>query len=326
MSCPALQEEIIEIAEQSSSRLGSRLRVESARSVEAPPPDQRVADATSAYLVDGETKDDDCVIIVSPPDFPDAVAQNTTGAAIARSRLGVTLGERVGAPLLTASWNGRSYALFPRLSGFSDNRIVLRAQKLWATPAIMNWLQDSFQRTAVECGADDVQESFLAPLAVLSRDEDLPRVIRDAADAAASAVSAGRVRLVTCLAHNDFWLGNIMFERTAIPGLAPFRREFRVIDWAGCSSEGYPGIDAVRYLLSAFGLSSRTDQWIKAYCEATNLSRTDIALGCLCALGRIAGDLNQFPKAQFVELALTVHGFLERNGSLDELRLRDFGK
>ena len=321
MSCPALQEEIIEIAEQSSSRLGSRLRVESARSVEAPPPDQRVADATSAYLVDGETKDDDCVIIVSPPDFPDAVAQNASGAVIAQSLLGATLGERVGAPLLADRWRGRSYALYPRFSGFSDNRVVRRTQKLWATPAIMSWLQHSYRQTAVERGTEDIENTFLAPLAVLTGDDGIPPVIRDAARAAESAVSGGRVKLVTCLAHNDFWLGNIMFERTAIPGMAPFVGQFRVIDWAGCSTDGYPGFDAIRYLLSAFGRNSHRDQWMNEYCDATNLSQADISVGCFCALGRIGGNLNQFPKARFVDLAQAFHDFLEWNGSLNKLRL-----
>ena len=321
MNCPVLHGEIIEIAEHSSSRLGKRLRVESARSLNVLPADRRLADATSAYQINGMTKGDDCIIIVSPPEFPDAVAENTSGSAVARSMLGAVLGEMIGMPLLTDRWHGRSYALFPRLTGFSENPVVLQAQKLWATPTIMSWLQDSFRQTAIERGTKDIEHSFLAPLSVLSGDDDIPPKIRDAARAAEHAVSGGQVKLVTCLAHNDFWLGNIMFERTTIPGMAPFRRQFRVIDWAGCSIDGYPGFDAIRYLLSAYSRNSRRDRWFNAYCDATNLSRTDIATGCLCALGRIGGNLNQFPKAQFVELSQAFHDFLEWNGSLERLRL-----
>ncbi|MBN8632068.1 MAG: phosphotransferase [Rhodobacterales bacterium] len=285
------------------------------------PADKRLADATTAYRIDGVAKGDDCIIIISPPDFPDAVAENTSGAAIAQSLLGATLGERIGAPLLADRWQGRSYALFPRFSGFSDNRVVRRAQILWVTPAIMNWLQRGFRQTAIERGTEDIHSMFLVPLAVLTGDDDMPPMIRDAARAAESAVSGGRVKLVTCLAHNDFWLGNIMFKRTAIPGMAPFGGQFKVIDWAGCGAVGYPGFDAIRYLLSAFRRNSRRDQWLNSYCDATDLSQADIAVGCLCALGRIGGSLNQFPKARFVDLAQAFYDFLEWNGSLNKLSL-----
>lgn len=320
MNCSALQSEIIEIAEYSSSRLGKRLRVDTAKSLNVLPPDQRLPDATSAYQIDGMQTGDDCIIIVSPPEFPNAVAENASGASVAQSLLGTTLGARVGAPLLADRWQGRSYALFPRFSGFSHNRVVRRAQKLWATPNIMNWLQRSFRQTVVERGVDDVESSFLAPLAVLTDDDDMPTAVRDAARAAARAVSDGRIKLVTCLSHNDFWLGNIMFERTTVPGMALFRGQFRVIDWAGSSTNGYPGFDAIRYLLSAFGRNSHRDQWLRSYCDATDLTQSDIAVGCLCALGQIGGNLNQFPKPRFVDLVLTLHGFLEWNGSLDRLR------
>lgn len=319
MNSPFFNGDIFDIAEQSSSRLGIRLRAETARLLTELSPEERVADATSAYSISGATKCDDCVIIVSSAKFPDAVATNTMGALRARSLLGDVLGKRICVPLLAERWQGRSYALYSQLSGFSESRLLRRAQKLRATPAIIDWLQAGFRQTAVERTDADLQSLFLDPLAVILNDDGLAARTRSTAQVAERELSAGKVRLVTCLEHCDFWTGNIMFDKSAIPGLAPFTRDFRVIDWGGSLPEGHAGIDAVRYLLSAFGPSSQSKKWAFAYCKAAGLSLTDFSVSCLCALGRIGADLNHFPRAHFVSLVEGVHDFLARSGCLDGL-------
>jgi len=214
-------------------------------------------------------------------------------------------------PLLTNRWQGRSYAVYPRLSGFSENRLVSRAQKIWVAPAIMRWLEATFARSVVACTASaDLETRFVGPLMTLIRDNMIPAEIRATARAAERALADGRVRTVTCLEHCDFWTGNILFERSAVHDLAPFTRRFRVIDWGGCRLDGYPGIDAVRLLLSAFGSRSRSRSLINQYCERASLSPTDLSVSCLCALGKIAEDLNHFPKTQFVHLVETCTTFL----------------
>ncbi len=67
------EEHIIDIVETCSSRLGGALEVGTIRAIGSPAFKGRVADATQAFFVDGTSRDDDCVLILSNPQFPEMV-------------------------------------------------------------------------------------------------------------------------------------------------------------------------------------------------------------------------------------------------------------
>lgn len=314
---------IIDIAEAAASRLGDGLRLDTLRPLKKTSAKARVADATAAYYVDGRRSDDDCVLIVSPPDFPLQVREAVTRARAASASLGNGPGSRVCLPLLDDHWHGRTYAVFPRLEGFSDGRFLRRAQTVWAAPSVIGWLTQTLDATAVErSSGSDVESGFLEPLELLVSDEQIAPSVRSSALASREFILAGRARTVTCLEHGDFWTGNILFERSAIPALSPFVQDFRVIDWAGSKANGYPGIDAVRFLLSAFGPGRYSVGALRGYCERASLSPGDLAVSCLSALGQLGSQLNQFPKERYIVLVTRVHDFLQKGGFTEQIHSR----
>jgi Phosphotransferase enzyme family len=157
-------------------------------------------------------------------------------------------------------------------------------------------------------------------------DDDIPEGVKVAARASLAAVEAGRVRTFTCLQHGDFWFGNIMFDRSAMPGMAPFVQRFRVIDWGSSRTDGYPGIDLVRFLLSTFGPGVHSVHAFGRYCEGTRSSLADLAVGCLCALGRLGMELDEFPKRNFIAMVVAVHDLLEKAKAFEALRRADDGQ
>jgi hypothetical protein len=315
--------QIAEIAAVSAQHLQGRLDPTTLRPVIKPNTEPRVADATSAYYIDGTSPEDDSVLIVSAPAFPDTVEHSVMTAVQARTLLGTDLGSTVCVPVLADRWQGRSFAVYPRLDGFSMNRLVQRVQKHRAAPAIVRWLSATFCQSAVErTGAAELDRRILAPLQNLIDDPDIPEGIRATALAAVKAVQAGRARTVTCLQHGDFWFGNIMFERGTGAGMAPFLKRIRVIDWGSSKLDGHPGIDAARFLLSTFGTGSTSARHFANYCKGSKLTPADVAVGCLCALGQLAVELNEFPKRNFVAMVVGVHDFLDHCHALDDLRRR----
>lgn len=320
---PALlpDHQILSIAEIAASQLQGRIDPGTVRPLKKPTTEARVADATSLYYVDGTFPSENCVLIVSPQDFPDTVEESAAAALLARSLLGWDLGSFICAPRLVGRAHGRSYAVYPRAKAFSQNRYLRLAQKRLVTPAILHWLAGTLRLSAVErSGLAELDARFVRPLQNLAGDADLPQAVRDLALASVKAVQEGRVRTATCLQHGDFWFGNIMFEGNFLAWAAPFRKQLRVIDWGSSRADGYPGIDVVRYLMSTFGPGPYAARAVATYCQRANLTATDLSVSCLAALGRLALELNKFPKQNFTAMVRNVYDFLERIRALEGLQ------
>lgn len=316
-----LTQRLREIADYSASKLQGRINAGTLRSLIKPTTEARVADATNTYYIDGLTRSDDCVLLVSPPDFPDIVGASAKAALAARALLDGDLGTRVCAPILVDHWQGQSFAIYPRLHAFSQNRMLLHGQKRRAAAAILRWLSDVIEATAVEQTlAAEIEARFVRPLQQLIHDNDIPAAVRASARLSLAAVEAGRVRTFTCLQHGDFWFGNIMFDRSSVPGIAPFVQRFKVIDWGSSRTDGYPGIDLVRFLLSAFGPGAHSVHCLERQCNSARSSLADMAVACLCALGRLGIELDEFPKRNFVGMVGEIHGFLEGAQAFEGLR------
>jgi Phosphotransferase enzyme family len=322
-----LDQRIREIADYSATKLQGRINAGTLRSLIKPTTEARVADATTTFYIDGLARSDDCVLMVSPPDFPDVVGASAEAALSARAQLGGDLGMTVCAPILVDRWQGQSFAIYPRLQAFSQNRMVLHGQKRRAAAAILRWLSAVMDATAVKrTGAAEIEARFLRPLRQLINDDDIPERVRSSVQASLAAVEAGRVQTLTCLQHGDFWFGNIMFDRSSVPGMAPFVQRFKVIDWGSSRTDGYPGIDLVRFLLSTFGAGAHSVHALGRYCEGARSSLADLAVGCLCALGRLGIELDEFPKRNFVGLVSDIHDFLEKAQAFESLRRAGVGR
>jgi hypothetical protein len=305
------EEHIIDIVEACSSRLEGVLEIGSVRPIGRPSFKGGVADATQAFFVDGASRRDDCVLILSNPQFPEMVDQAVTKAKDARVRLGPQLGEVVCTPLVNGRWEGRSYAVYSRLEGFSSNRYLRRLQVVSSERGIFDWLVNVFHHTREECAErEDRHQNFLKPLQTLSGDEDLSSLVRASTATLEGEVSHGRARAFKCLQHGDFWHGNVLFSRGPIAALSPIQKNFHVIDWAGSRLSGYPGIDALRFAISAFGQGSFASKKVRNFVRLVDLSDVEFSLSCFCALGWLASNLNEFPKDRFNKMASGIADFL----------------
>lgn len=164
-------EHIIDIVETCSSRLGSALEVGTIRAIGSPAFKGSVADTTQAFFVDGRSREDNCVLILSNPQFPETVAQAVTKARDARSLLGPRLGGAVCTPIITGRWDDQSYAVYHCLEGFSTNKHLRRLQIISSERKVFEWLASAYQHTKSECVPGEEQDrNFLVPLRTLSSD------------------------------------------------------------------------------------------------------------------------------------------------------------
>ena len=251
------------------------------------------------------------------PDYLEVVARRTIEAAGAAGPL---LGRRINAPLHWGSVNGRSYIVYRHLDLMSGHRIGLQVQKYWTAPPVLGWLARVQRATAQDVvGGSDLKRHFLQPLRRLESDADMSAGVTGAARACGRLLAEGGARTMLCLEHGDFWLGNIMFDPTRGRIGAAATSDFRVIDWGGSKLAGYPGIDVVRFVLSAFGSGRRSALVLRAYCRAIGLSREDLVLHVYAALGYLIGAPTEFPKERMNALTERVHRFLEDAGFLEGL-------
>ncbi|MCU0902855.1 MAG: DUF1679 domain-containing protein [Tabrizicola sp.] len=312
-------QEIAELANFASEQFNGRIIPNTVREISAT--GLRVADATGAFYVDGTTPRDDSVLIVSAPDFPDSIHESVSAARCAHALLKDGREQRICVPIVADRWRGISFALYPRLEGFSQNRYVRRLQKRRTPSVMLDWLVGVLKDTAVEHqDSADVEQRFHIPLENLIRDADIPPHLRDLARMALDAVESRRVRTVTCLQHGDLWSGNVMFKRSAIAGLGPFLRQFKVIDWGSSRTDGYPGIDLVRFLFSTIGPGRHSARLIEIYCRSTGLTATDMSVCCMASLGRLSAELYEFPKPGFIAMMEGVGKLLDRSRALEDLR------
>lgn len=288
------------------------------RAIGSPAFKEHVADATQAFFVDGRSRKDDCVIILSNPQFPKMVDHAAIKAEEARSLLGPRLGRAVCAPLITGKWGDRSYAVYPRLHGFSKNKYLKRAQIMSSERKIFDWLASVHKHTLSECDSRETHDrDFLLPLQKLSHDDSLSSHVRKCAATLENELLRGKTRALKCLQHGDFWFGNVLFHRGPVDLLSPIYKEFQVIDWGGSRHSGYPGMDALRFAMSAFGQGPVASRKVRSFARSIDLTDIDLSFSCFCALGSLSANLNEFPKNRFNDLASGICFFLMENNFLE---------
>jgi hypothetical protein len=305
-------------AEFSASRLQGRILPGSTRAVPKTGDSARVIDSPSVFTIDGVTSSDDCVLVVSNARFPDFAGNAAERSATAKALAGERLGKHICSALDWGYLDGVSFAVYPRLVGFSRHKVVNRLQAMQSRSAILAWLGELQSRTSREIDrASDIDRHFLTPMQRLVADKDLDPRLRAAVALCVKDVKNGRRRTALCLEHGDFWIGNVMLEpREGWAGSLPAGR-FQIIDWAGSKPEGHHASDALRFALSAFGAGKRSARLMRAYCRATALAPQDVPVHVFSSMGTLHANLNAFPKERFNMLAARLFGFLDGHGFLD---------
>lgn len=255
----------------------------------------RVADGQAIYLVD-----DDHVLFVAPPEFPEASAEQAAGMRAMRERLGAGTGQVI----LSISGEGRidrrSFLIVPRCRPLAQGRLTGRLDRWRIQGRVLGWLRELV--AAADPPDLAAEEEFLASLQALQDMADLPDEIRMAADRLEKRLRARSIVARHVPMHGDLWQGNVM--RRADGSLA-------IIDWAGSLVRGYGIYDLVRFA-DSFRLSRRTLAGeIGRHAAQLGEPQYSPQLHLLGALGHYARHLGEFPKSRFVELAVRCHKTLE---------------
>jgi hypothetical protein len=242
-----------------------------------------VADGTSVYSIG-----DRFIVIVSPSRFPDVAMEEAAANKQAKSclpdHLAALIVDLVVADTLP---DGRSFAVFPRGTPLSNNRIRFALQKRRVKPAILNWLRGVAGAAQQPSLAAKVE--FEKSLETLNEMSLLPHEIRDAAKVGLARLSHPRF----CLMHGDIWKGNILFAPDG---------SLKIIDWRGSQVKGYGFFDLVKFAHS-FGIRGPELQAeIRAHASALNIPVGDASTYVLAGCGHIARHLGEFPLPHFVEM------------------------
>lgn len=312
----AIDASLREIAATVSEDLGGVLKLDSLR-WSRPPSEALVVDATLALLIDGHRARDHSVLLVSNPQFPNAISEAVSHAKSVAERLNPDTASHVMLPRCTGRHEGQSYALYSRLTPMSDNRLLRLVQKNVAAPRVARWLQDvALQSRQTALTPERVETVFRAPLNSLQEEPELPDTLRRFAGGALDRIEQDNSHLFTIIEHADFWYGNALFDPALIPGVTG---TFRVIDWGGARLDGYAGIDLLRYCRSCFRPGARqTRHLMSGYLAALDIPQQEAGLHPMAALGRLGLNLDQFPKARYIALAQDIFALLTENGLIPD--------
>ena len=242
-----------------------------------------VADGASIYSIG-----DLYVVVVSPHRFPNVAAEEAAANERVRSHLSGRLASLIIDLVISDTLpDGRSFAVFPRGTPLSNNRVRFALQKRRAKPAILNWLRD------VAAYAQQpnriAQIEFEKSLAALNDVSSLAEEIRGAAKIGLAQLSNPRF----CLMHGDLWKGNILFASD---------RSLKIIDWRGSRVDGYGFFDLARFAHS-FGVRGlELEAEISAHASAMNIPAGDVLTYVLAGCGHVLRHLEEFPLPHFVKM------------------------
>ena len=290
-----------------SRELGDSLRTSSARPVTRPAGKDRIADATIALFADGLKRENDVVILISNPDYPHVVREDTDKARAIAAHLDPATRRHIAMPVTSGIHGNQSYAAFARLSTISRNRLVRFVQKTRLSPQIAAWLAELGRQTRIQrTGSEDYTRYFEVPLQSLRDDTGVNTELRDFAGRCLAHVTKTRPGLITVAEHGDFWNGNILF--------ASRLDDFRVIDWRGSRQDGYPCADLLRFCFSLFKIGSRVPKTLLArYAKEMDIETSHLGLYVALSLGYRGMNLDHFPRARYLAHCERIFRFLKAN-------------
>ncbi len=264
-----------------------------------------VEDHCDKFIVFSRAGQPIAFVVLSPPEFPQAAALAAAAAIKASEQLGSELGATVLTPLHVGEHVGSTYTVTAFCRPLSANRWVSRWQRWRLGAPLLDWLEAVTRHTASPVDTEQTERLFARPLAALAAHRGVDDEIRARAAAAGDALAAGRWQPRTVLAHNDFWVGNLLRREQA-----GRHTPFYVIDWAGALPAGHGIYDLVRIAMSMGMSSSQVRQAVARHCEVLGCEPAMASHYLASALGHLSLNLGEWPPAQFAQTAAVCHRYL----------------
>lgn len=227
------------------------------------------------------------VAYVSPEAFPLVAYQGMEAAQAATRTLGQCGTDVILATVAEGEVEGRTFAVVPRVSALSRNRLINRAQRIYLSPAVKSWLR---QLAAISSSPNSrADEQMTENLSAIASQPDLSRELRD--EAARFVRRHDFIPRHTPM-HGDLWAGNILTRGGRLV----------VIDWRGFREDGYAIYDLVRFA-GSFSISSASLRVeLEAHARTLCMDARDTSAYLLSALGHIRLNADQFPLRNFISL------------------------
>lgn len=226
------------------------------------------------------------VATVSPPQFPEVVAEECRKAAAMRSLLG-ELGDPILEPLDTGRIQTSSYAVLPYRRPFSRRRGIRWLHRIWARHHVLEWLLQVAARRNAACEVSRYEAALAALAGRIAADGPAAALLR----ATQAHLRSGRFAARTVPMHGDLWRDNVLRGTGAT--------SFTLVDWRGSLTDGFPIFDLIR-VADSFGLSATSlRRQLLRHRAALGCQMADLPLYLLGALGHYAAHLEEMSPALF---------------------------
>jgi hypothetical protein len=253
-----------------------------------------VADAASTFLL--QVGRDKFVLRIAPTAFPEVIELEQRRAAAAKKKLGNNLGSVILEPLDQGRLDGRSYAVVPYRTPFSEGGLRWRWEKWQTKPHILVWLEGLVTTGSAGDGRTETFRDFML-LALAELERRVP-ALQYPAETAKTRILSGAFRPRPVPMHGDFWRGNILRAPRHQAGFP-----FVVIDWRGSLMDGFAVFDLITLARSYNVSSTRLRAALRRHCHCLECELMDARAYVLGALGYIVMTLDQFPYERFLDLA-----------------------
>jgi hypothetical protein len=240
------------------------------------------------------------VLFWSNPNAPQAAMFAAKCASRAREFLDEDLGKAVLEPFTSGAVDGRTYVLWPWWQPISASRYLRTAEAILLRCHLFDWLTAVIRTTARQ--PVGIQQTFANALRHIGEHPRLDSENRKIAERAIARLDTGRWSPCHVLAHNDFWLENILLKPSH-PRIGAAMGQFAIIDWGASAVDGYPFYDLIRIAQTTYVGRRQLKREILSHCHLLECAPEDASGYLAAALGHIGLRNDHFPEDRYILLA-----------------------
>ena len=214
--------------------------------------------------------------MVSNRQFPDFIARATNNIKQTRQMASEGTRDVILNTVADGYFKGQSFAVWLEHQPISERKIIRAIQKRFIHGKVFSFLRQlAKDGLRTNLTNEEILEHIDAPLRCIAENSRQSSQIRSQAEKALKMLDAGEWIPVTTIQHSDFWLGNILLQKSKHRPLGN-DYGFYVIDWSGALLKGAPVFDFIRYCMSSNISAARARKELKKYIETTQISQNEM--------------------------------------------------